>query len=71
MWWDIFIFVLGCIVTFIVTIYTADCYFNYKKSSGNEKKAWKRAFEGWGILLFFVVLSLLVDFSNLLSSITN
>jgi hypothetical protein len=71
MWWNIFITVFGLIISFLVTTYTADCYFNYKKSSGNEKKAWKRAFQGWGILLFFVVLRVLIDFSHMLSSITN
>ncbi len=67
----IFLVVLGFVITFITTVYTADCYFNYKKSSGNEKKIWKRALEGWGILLFFIVLGVLADFSNLLSSINN
>ncbi len=71
MYWNIVMVVFGFIVNLIVIMYTADCYFNYKKSSGDEKKAWKRAFEGWAILLFFVVLNLMVDVSNLLSSITN
>ncbi len=71
MFWEIFIFVFGCIVTFLVTVHTADCYFNYKKSSGDEKKAWKQAFQGWAILLFLIVLRVLVEFGNLLSSITN
>ncbi len=68
---QIFLVVLGFIVSFIVTVYTADCYFKYKKSSGNERIAWRQALKGWGILLFFVVLGVLVDFSNLLSLINN
>ncbi len=71
MWFDIFMVVLGSIATFVVGVCTADCYFNYKKSGGNEKKVWKRALQGWGLLLFVIVLDLLVDISALLSSIIN
>jgi purine-cytosine permease-like protein len=71
MWLNIFIIVIGTIFTFIAAVYAADSYLNYKKSSENEKKAWKRALEGWGILLFFLILSLLTDFLRLISSIIN
>ncbi len=61
MWWNIFIVVFGCIVAFIVGAIALVCHLERNTSTGNEKKAWKRAFEGWVILFLYIMLDIITD----------
>jgi hypothetical protein len=60
MWFNIFMTVFGLFVLFILASYFGSCLYNYRDSRGFEKKAWKRALEGWGMFLLFFLLDFVV-----------
>jgi hypothetical protein len=55
MWWNIFMTVFGLIIIIITGAFAVDSYNSYRKSNGELKKAWRRAYEGWVILSMLIV----------------
>jgi hypothetical protein len=66
--WDIIIIIIGIFVLFLISAYFGSCIYHYRNTRGFEKKAWKRALEGWGILLFWTLIDLVARIVKLLTN---
>ena len=60
MWWNIFMTVFGFVILVVVGAFAMDCFYKLNRSVANEKKAWKRASEGWAILTCIILFNWLV-----------
>jgi hypothetical protein len=64
MWFNIFMTVFGIFVLLVIGAVTYDCHHKLATCSENAEKGWKRAFEGWAILLFLIALDFVMRTIN-------